>query len=192
MQANVLISKIFLVGYMGVGKTTLGKELAQYFHVDFIDLDAVIESRTGMSVSDFFRKKGEESFRLLEHDCLQEISRGSHAVVSTGGGTPCFFDNMECMLSNGIVVHLHTEESWLVDRLFEKREKRPLLHNKSKEEILDFIRKGIAERKPFYNKAHIIYAPEGLIQRSDIDIHATHVAKLIYKHIDSHKHLYTK
>jgi len=153
--------RIFLIGYMGAGKTTLGKTLARECGLTFVDLDWYIEERRHKTISELFAEKGEEGFRELERQMLHEASAFEDVIISTGGGTPCFFDNMEFMNANGITVFLDVRTPVLFNRLRVARQQRPILANKNDEELLQFIENALAGRKCHYNKAqHIFNADE--------------------------------
>ncbi len=159
--------KIFLIGYMGCGKSTLGKPLAQKLGYRFIDMDSEIEKKQGLSISEIFNQYGEFAFREMERDFLEGLDSEDNLVVSTGGGTPCFFENMQTMNRQGMTIYLRVNEGVLASRLMEGRQKRPLLAGKSREELEMFIKENISQREPFYSQAqHII---EGIgIQVNDI------------------------
>lgn len=145
---------IILIGYMGAGKTTLGRALAKRLDLQFYDLDWYIENRMHRTVTQLFDERGEDGFRLLEHNMLHEVAEFEDVVVSCGGGTPCFFDNMDYMNSRGTTVYLKAEPDVLYKHLHMGRNVRPLLMNKSQEEIKQFIVDQLAQREPFYSKAH--------------------------------------
>lgn len=147
------MTRIFLVGYMGAGKTTLGRALAQSLKMEFIDLDWYIEGRFHKSVSELFAQQGEERFRLMEQQLLHEVAEFENTVISTGGGTPCHFDNMEFMCRMGKTLFLDASEKALLRRLKAGRQKRPLLRGKTDEELITYIRCSLEERLPFYRKA---------------------------------------
>ncbi|MGJ1323734.1 shikimate kinase [Sphingobacterium faecium] len=147
---------IFLIGYMGSGKTTLAKKLANKLELPFIDTDDEIVKEVGMSITEYFQLHGEEKFRALEREHLQKIAQ-QEAIVSTGGGSPCFFDNMQWMNENGISVYLQMTPKALFDRLSQsKPNKRPILIGKTDEELFNFISEKLVEREPFYKQAHLI------------------------------------
>lgn len=148
------MERIFFVGYSGAGKTTLGRAFARKHNLDFIDLDLFIEQRFHTSINKIFDERGEMGFRRLECNMLHEVGEIENVIISCGGGTPCFFDNMDYMLSKGIVVFLEPTEEALFRRLKVARDSRPLLRGKSDEELLQEIRKSCAERYPFYSRAH--------------------------------------
>ena len=147
------MTRIFLIGYMGAGKTTLGRALARELGIQFIDLDSYIEERLCKSVSQIFAEKGEEAFRDIERRMLHEVGDFEDVVISTGGGTPCFFDNIEYMNGQGATVFLDVPVERLFIRLSIARKKRPLIMNKSDEELRCFIIEQLAKREPHYSKA---------------------------------------
>ncbi|GHT01403.1 shikimate kinase [Bacteroidia bacterium] len=151
--------KIFLIGYMGAGKTTIGKQLASAFGLQFIDLDLFIENRYHKKVSELFAEKGENGFREIEKKALHEVSEFEDVVISTGGGTPCFFDNMQVMNAIGQTVYLKIPPEELAARLIKNSHKgsRPLLNNKTDEEIKQYVRDNLALRELFYNQSTEIF-----------------------------------
>jgi len=155
---------LYLVGYMGAGKTTIGKLLAEKLNRPFTDVDVYIENRYYQSVAGIFEKKEEAGFRELERSALLEISEFENAIVSTGGGLPCFFDNMDLMNETGITIYLKTSVTDLLNRLHSNKQNRPLIKGKSMEELRNFIESSLKKREPFYNQAKIIidvpYCPE--------------------------------
>jgi len=150
-------TKLYLVGYPGSGKTTIGKLLARKLNRSFIDMDEFIENRYRKTISAIFEEKGEAGFREIEHRVLQEVSSFENAVISTGGGLPCFFDNMDIMNRTGITVYLKAEVDELFGRLSFDKQKRPLIKGKSPEELRSFIEENLKKRELFYNRAKIIY-----------------------------------
>lgn len=153
---------VFLIGYMGCGKTTVGKKLSKKLNYDFIDTDDAITGMTGKSVTEIFEQDGENAFRQLEHSVLNSLSKRNYLVVSTGGGTPCFFDNMSLMNASGITVYLQMHPKSLAQRLTDSQIIRPLLQGVSKEELPDEIANHLAQRERFYNRAKIIMKGENL------------------------------
>ncbi len=147
------MTRIFLIGYMGAGKTTLGKALAKAMGLEFIDLDWYIENRYRKTISQIFQEKGEEGFRLLEQKMLHEAGEIEDVVVSCGGGTPCFFDNMDFMNRQGQTLLLSASMEALVRRLTISRKKRPILKDKTPEQLEAFVRDALSQRAPFYTKA---------------------------------------
>ena len=146
--------KYFIVGYMASGKSTFGKELAKDKGLPFLDLDECVESREGRSISEIFAKEGEEYFRKREREILHEIcNEADEFVLATGGGTPCFFDNMDYMNQAGATVFLNTSPLVIVDRLKRQRADRPLLAMYSDDELEFFVREHLESRLSFYLKA---------------------------------------
>ena len=153
--------RIYLVGYMGSGKSTLGRRLAKLAQMNFIDLDKYIEERHCRSVPQLFAEEGEACFRELEHKALVEVSEFDNVVIATGGGAPCFFDNMELMNCTGITLFLDFSPAILTGRLLRSKTERPLIKGKSPEELRLFISETLERRRPFYAKArHVIASPE--------------------------------
>jgi shikimate kinase len=147
---------IYITGFMGSGKTTAGKKLASVLGWSFTDLDKEIERITNRTISEIFAEYGEEFFRKTESDILYNLYIQDNAVVSVGGGTPCFHGNMDFMKNNGLVVYLRMTPGQLKSRLSKEKGERPLLKGLSGEEILNFIRQKLSERESFYNQATII------------------------------------
>lgn len=145
--------RILIVGYMGAGKTTVGKVLAKDIGMQFYDLDWYIERRMRKTVPQIFAEQGEEGFRKIEHNMLHEIAEFEDVVISCGGGTPCFFDNMEYMNSKGDTVYLKAEPELLYAHLRMGNVERPLLKDKTPEQMLCFIREQLSLRDPYYIKA---------------------------------------
>lgn len=160
-MAHFINCPIFLIGYMGCGKSTLGKALHSFAGVDFVDLDHYIEDGQGMTIKEIFAQRGEEAFRQLEKEALREVSERK-AVIACGGGTPCREGNMELMNECGITVWLNASVESLHRRLCDGRAKRPLIANKNDEELLSFIQSSLAEREPYYGKAQYRFNSERL------------------------------
>ncbi|MCQ2197571.1 MAG: shikimate kinase [Bacteroidaceae bacterium] len=151
------MKRIILIGYMGAGKTTVGRQLALNMGVQFYDLDWYIEMRYHTRVADIFAEKGEAGFREIERNMLHEVAEFENVVLSCGGGTPCFFDNMDYMNSLAETVYLKATPEVLAQHLRMGKVERPLIKGKSDEELLTFIRESLEKREPFYNQAkHII------------------------------------
>ena len=142
---------------MGSGKSHTGKSLAQLLNVDFIDLDEQIETNAGKSIADIFETSGEDTFRKMEQTQLKSLSDTADAVVATGGGTPCFYDNMQWMNENGVTVYMKAEETLLAHRLKNETEQRPLIKKLRNQDLLDFIQKKLKERISDYEQARIIF-----------------------------------
>ena len=158
--------RIFLIGYMGAGKTTLGKAFARAMGLTFVDLDWYIEERYHKTVSQIFAERGEDGFRELEKRMLHEASDFEDVVISVGGGTPCFFDNMDYMNQVGETVFLDVDNQVLFRRLKVAKQQRPLLANKTDEELMAFIQEALEKRLPHYTKAKHVFNGELLENRS--------------------------
>ena len=161
--------RIFLTGYMGAGKTTLGKALARKLNIPFIDLDWYIEERFHKTVGELFTERGETGFRELERKMLHEVSEFENVVISTGGGAPCFFDNMEFMNRAGKTVFLDVHPDILFHRLRVAKQQRPILQGKQDEELKAFIVQALEKRASFYNQAHYTFNADDLDSRSEIE-----------------------
>lgn len=147
------MKKIILIGYMGAGKTTLGKVLAQKMGLTFYDLDEYIEDRFHRTIPQIFAESGESGFRDLERRMLHEVAEFEDVIISCGGGTPCFFDNMDYMNAQGETVYLKAAPDVLYAHLKMGKVERPLLKNKSPEEVQTFIVEQLSLREQYYNKA---------------------------------------
>lgn len=148
------MTRIFFIGYMGSGKTTIGKALSKDTGLQFYDLDWYIESRMHKTVKQIFDEQGEEGFRRIEHNMLHEVGEFENVIISCGGGTPCFFDNMDYINQQGDVVYLKASPEVLHKHLKMGKTVRPLLLNKTPEEVEAFIKAQLQERTPFYEKAN--------------------------------------
>ena len=160
--------RLFLTGYMGAGKTTLGKALAKHLAIPFIDLDWYIEERYHKSIPELFQAYGEDRFRDIERKMLHEVAQFENVIISTGGGAPCFFDNMEFMNQQGTTVFLDVRPDVLFNRLRVARQQRPILQNKSDEELMAFIIKALSDRDRFYKQAQHLFSGDKLESRSQI------------------------
>ena len=145
---------LYLLGFMGSGKSFLGQQLAKELAWSFCDLDDEIETIENCSVSSIFENKGEDYFRKLERDCLYGTAEKINTVVALGGGTPCFFDNMNWIKTQGCSFFLDVETDVLVERLLKETHKRPLLKGKSEEELICFINQKLETRKCYYSQAN--------------------------------------
>ena len=151
------MKRIILIGYMGSGKTTVGRALAKELGLQFYDLDWYIESRRRKTIPQLFAERGEEGFREIEHNMLHEVAEFEDIVLSCGGGTPCFYDNIDYMNSLGEVIWLKADPEVLYKHLLMGKTERPLLKGKSPEELITFIREQLEKREPFYSKArHVL------------------------------------
>ncbi len=147
---------IYIIGFMGSGKSTTGRKLASLLGWSFNDLDRAVEKRVGKKITEIFSEDGEEYFRNMESVTLRDLDAVSDTVISTGGGTPCHSGNMDHMLSSGITVYLKLTPPQLKARLVHSRTERPLIKGLDNELIMDFIENKLAEREPWYKKADII------------------------------------
>ena len=150
------MERVYLIGYMGCGKTTIGKRLAKSLGWDVIDMDSRIESRYSKTIPDIFASEGEESFRKKERFILEELSALENVVVSTGGGAPCFFDNIDVMNSSGLCVYIRMTPEALAARLKNAKANRPLLKDKTEEELTNFIKEQLEKRRAFYEQARYV------------------------------------
>ena len=151
------MQRIIIIGYMGAGKTTVGKALAKALGLDFYDLDWYIESRMHKTVKQIFDEQGEDGFRRIEHNMLHEVAEFEDVIISCGGGTPCFFDNMDYMNRQGDTIYLKSTPEVLHKHLQMGKTVRPLLLNKTADEVKAFITEQLSQREPYYLKAqHIV------------------------------------
>ena len=146
---------IFLIGFMGSGKSHLGKELASLMKYKFMDTDDLTEVREKRKITTIFEKKGEHYFREAERKTLKKILSEKKTVVAVGGGLPCYFDNMEEMNKQGVTIYLEASAGFLFHRLFNEKEKRPLISKLNSVELMDFIIEKLHQRKDFYEQAAI-------------------------------------
>ena len=173
--------RIFLTGYMGAGKTTLGKAFARKMNVPFVDLDWYIEERFHKTVQQLFSERGEQGFRELEQKMLHEVAEFENVVISCGGGTPCFFDNIDYMNRQGKVVYLKASPEVLYEHLKMGKSVRPLLLNKTPEQVREFIVEQLAHREQFYSKADYTLDINLLDNHDKINITVDKLQKLIEK-----------
>jgi shikimate kinase len=164
--------RIFLIGYMGVGKTTLGKKLSAQMELSFIDLDHFIEGRYHKTIPQIFEEKGEACFREMERNALHEVAEFENIIVSTGGGTPCFYDNMAFMNASGATVYLKALADDLIKQVQLSRHNRPMLKNHSGDELARFVEKTLRERTPYYEQAAMIFH----IKRMETEAEITQLA----------------
>lgn len=173
------MKRVFLVGYMGVGKTTIGKLLSKELDVEFIDLDKYIENRYRKTIQEIFSEKGEAKFRIIECEMLREVATFHNVLISTGGGTPCFFNNMDLMNQHGVTIYIKASINQLVSRLLASRNVRPIIQNKSPEELKEFVKGHLAERDIYYSKAKLTYHTEQLVSIVHIDETITGIKKML-------------
>lgn len=150
--------KLFLVGYAGSGKSTLARSLSRRLGCRFVDTDKRVEQMVGASIADIFFYEGEEYFRRSEREALEQVTAlDENIVIATGGGLPTWSDNMEWMNHRGVTIYLRRSAEQILSRLSDYgRQKRPLFRGKSDEELLDFMRKQMAERESYYGASQII------------------------------------
>jgi shikimate kinase len=163
--------RIYLIGYMGCGKSTLGKRLSKHLGLQFIDMDHYIEKRNCKTVPQLFEEFGEEGFRQRERKALEELAEFTDIVIATGGGAPCFFDNIDLMNRTGKTIYLNIHPKILATRLLKSKTERPLIKGKSREELIEFIDETLRRRNEFYKQAKYE------ITRPDVDL--DEVAKMI-------------
>ena len=171
--------RVFLMGFMGAGKTTLGKALAKDLGVSFIDLDQYIESRFMKSVTQIFASRGEQGFREIESRLLREVGEFDEVIVSCGGSTPLIGDNMEYMLQHGQTVYLKCNNDTLLRRLKAARSQRPLIASKNDQELALFIESETARREPGYLKAEYICPGDRLESRDQISETVDYIEQLL-------------
>ena len=156
--------KIYIIGFMGSGKSTAGKKLASLMGWTFVDLDKNIEEFAGKSIPEIFGQDGESSFRQIEAKILRSLDSLKHTVISTGGGTPCYDDNMEFMLGTGLTLYLKLTPGQLKSRLSKSKGERPLIKDLGSAELLSFIEKKLFDREKWYDRSDII------IEGIDLDV----------------------
>ena len=155
--------KIILLGYMGCGKSTIANRLSKSTGISFVDLDKSIEERTNLSINEIFEQKGELYFRKLEREVLLELLQSPETlIIGLGGGTPCYANNHELLKGESVFsIYLKAAVATLVDRLVSNNSKRPLIADKSEDEIKEFVAKHLFERSFYYNQAQHILSIEG-------------------------------
>jgi shikimate kinase len=154
--------RIYVIGYMGSGKSTVSHKLASKLGYLRFDLDELFEQRYKISIQNFFEKYDETLFRKLESRLLKETVLLNKVVIATGGGTPCFYDNMEWMLEFGTTVFIEMHPDSLVKRLLESKKKRPLLMGKTPEQLRKFVQNQLRQRNIWYSQAQIILKGESI------------------------------
>ena len=171
--------RIIIIGYMGAGKTTVGRALSRELGIPFYDLDWYIESRMRKTVKQLFDERGEEGFRRIERNMLHEVAEFANVIVSCGGGTPCFFDNMEYMNQQGQTVYLQASPEVLYGHLLMGKSVRPLLLGKTREELLVFIKEQLKQREPYYSQARHILNVDLMDNYDKIKISVQNVRQLL-------------
>ena len=170
--------KIFLVGFMGAGKTTIGRRLANRLGYEFYDTDLFFEDKYHFTIQRFFDQFGEDKFRELEKEVLHElINLANKAIISTGGGTPCFFDNMEVMNNHGLTVYIMMKYGALRHRLLHSKKRRPGVQQLNETELMKYIEQLMKFREEYYKKAHISIVGE--------NCNVTELSEMIQKTIES-------
>ena len=164
---------------MGSGKTTVGKALSKETGMMFYDVDWYIESRMRKSVAQIFAERGEEGFRKIEHNMLHEVAEFEDVIISCGGGTPCFFDNMDYLNQQGDVVYLKATPEVLYKHLLMAKVERPLLKDKTPDELIAYITEHLNEREPFYTKANHILDVSLMDNYDKINISVTKLRELL-------------
>lgn len=164
---------VFLIGYMGSGKTTLGRGVEARTHISFIDLDDFIENRACKSISDIFKERGEQEFRMMEREALIELSGRDNILVACGGGTPCFYDNMDIMNRCGTTIWLQASIETLHRRLSEAKSGRPLIAALNDDELREFIISSLNKRIPYYTMAKHTFCADNLDTLSQLDTSLT-------------------
>jgi shikimate kinase len=155
--------KIFLIGFMGSGKSHWGGLLSQKLSIPFFDLDAKIRGAEGRSINDIFAQEGEEYFRMKEKEVMHILTESHDSfIMATGGGTPCYFNNIEYMNNSGTTVWLNTSIKVLCDRLIKERDARPLVRELTDEQLRGFIIKKMADRRMYYEQAKVIVEEENV------------------------------
>lgn len=162
------MKRLFLIGYMGSGKTTLGRALSTATGLAFVDLDWAIEQRYHKTIPQIFAEVGESGFREIEQRMLHEVGEYEDTIISCGGGTPCHFDNMAYMNEHGLTVWLDASEEALFRRLRVARQQRPIIKDKDDEELKSFITEALGQREPYYSQATIRFRADELEDRHQI------------------------
>ncbi len=148
--------KIFLIGFMGAGKSSLGKKLAARLGLSFLDTDSFLESKQGRTITEIFEQEGEGYFRKLEAEYLRELADIERVVVATGGGLPCYQQNMDWMNEQGVTIYLEVPEDVLVNRVLTDNNKRPLLQGKSADQLSEYVKGTLAKRNKYYYQAQFV------------------------------------
>lgn len=156
------MSPVFLIGYMGSGKTTLGRGVEARAHKTFIDLDEFIEEQTDMPIKEIFARQGEEGFRIIERDYLRKLALREDILIACGGGTPCFFDNIDIMNRQGVTVWLDASVDKLHRRLSEAKSLRPLIAGLDDDQLRAFITESLDSRRPYYSQAKYRFDADNL------------------------------
>jgi shikimate kinase len=160
--------RIILIGFMGSGKTHWGKQVAHRLQLPFFDLDEEVVKAENKTVADIFAESGEEYFRMKEKDILEQLVEDNESMVlSCGGGTPCFFNNIDFMKKYGIVVWLNTHVEVLLQRLLKEKLKRPLIKDIDDHELRTYIIRKLNERRMYYEQADVVIDKEDDFSMND-------------------------
>lgn len=168
---------IFLIGYMGSGKSKTGEALAKALNYSFVDTDQLIEKQTGKTIAELFFAPGPEEFRLMEKKLIRNLSEETNQVISTGGGLPCYFDNMEWMNDHGLTIYLEANAGLLFHRLVRNRKGRPLIENISDVNLMEQIQNHLIDRVPVYDQAQLKVGAASL----DVKMLTSEVLKILEK-----------
>lgn len=175
------MKRVILIGYMGAGKTTIGKVLARELGLEFYDLDNYIEDRFHQKIPSIFAAKGEEGFREIERKMLHEVAEFEDVVISCGGGTPCFFDNMDYMNAQGETVFLDAPPAVLKEHLLMGKTVRPLIQGKSPEELTAYIEESLRLRLPYYQRAKHTLSIEVMHTKEQIKEYVTQIIRMTHE-----------
>lgn len=161
---------IILIGFMGVGKTSIGKKLAKKLGLNFLDTDKWIEKQTGKTISEIFNENGENIFREWERKSLEQFRNEENIVISTGGGLPCYHDNMQVLNSIGTTIYLKSSTERIAEQLKQSKIKRPLIAGKSDQELETYIKSTVEEREKYYLQASHVLTPDRSILDSIVTL----------------------
>jgi len=156
LKVKMEIRRIFLIGFMGSGKSTLGRRLKTELGWDFIDLDDYFEAHYNTTIKAYFADFGEEAFRIAEQKMLKEVATKDRVIIASGGGAPCYFDNMKIINDSGLSIYIKLSIETLAGRLGDANQVRPLVAGKKGEELQNYIREKLSEREPYYTQAKVI------------------------------------
>ncbi len=173
------MQRIVLIGYMGAGKTTIGRVLARTLNLEFFDLDWYIEARYRMKIPQIFAERGESGFREMEQAMLHEVCEMEDVVIACGGGTPCFYDNMDYINTQSECFYLKADPEVLRTHLLMGKSQRPLIQGKSPEELITYIEESLKVREPFYLKAKHVIPIEVIHTTEQIKHYVDEIAKKI-------------
>lgn len=165
--------KIILLGYMGCGKSTIANKLSKIIQIPFVDLDKIIEEKTNLTINQIFETQGEVYFRKLEHEVFVELLNSpDNMIIGLGGGTPCYANNHELLIREDVIsIYLKASIETLFDRLVTNKSKRPLIADKSEDEMKEFIAKHLFDRSFYYNQAqHKVIVDNKTIDETVADI----------------------